>query len=73
MQQVVASNDRLNELSTSEFAEPEKMLTAPNAEFNHAIDLGQITAEKGTIESDGSNIIGRLTSRTRQLDYSLPA
>ncbi|KAL5656398.1 hypothetical protein ACJX0J_035717, partial [Zea mays] len=73
MQQVVASNDRLNELSTSEFAEPEKMLTAPNAEFNHAIDLGQITAEKGTIESDGSNIIGSLTSRKRHLEYSLPA
>ncbi|CAD6228706.1 unnamed protein product [Miscanthus lutarioriparius] len=73
MQQVVASNDRLNELSTSEFAEPEKMLSAPDAEFNHAIDLGQTTAEKGTAESDGSNIIGSLTSRKRHLEDSLPA
>lgn len=73
MQQVVASNDRLNELSASEFAEPEKMLSAPNAEFNHAIDLGQITVEKGTTESDGSNIIGSLTSRKRRLEDSLPA
>lgn len=73
MQQVVPSNERLNELSTSEFAEPEKMLSAPDAEFNHAIDLGQITAEKGTAESDGSNIIGSLTSRKRHLEDSLPA
>ncbi|ONM35590.1 Sister chromatid cohesion 1 protein 4 [Zea mays] len=73
MQQVVASNDRLNELATSEFAEPEKMLSVPDSEFNHPIDLGLITAEKGTTESDGSNIIGSLASRKRHLEDSLPA
>ncbi|RCV28569.1 hypothetical protein SETIT_5G414800v2 [Setaria italica] len=72
VQQEVASNDRPNEL-TSEFAEPEKMLSAPDAEFNDANDLGQITAEKGTTESDGSNKIGSLTSRKRHLEDSLPA
>ena len=66
VQQEVASNDRPNEL-TSEFAEPEKMLSAPDAEFNAANDLGQITAEKGTTESDGSNKIGSLTSRRRNV------
>ncbi|KAG2602579.1 hypothetical protein PVAP13_5KG697500 [Panicum virgatum] len=72
VQQEVASNDRPNEL-TSEFAEPEKMLSAPDAEFNAANDLGQITAEKGTTESDGSNKIGNLTSRKRHLEDSIPA
>ncbi|CAL4959981.1 unnamed protein product [Urochloa decumbens] len=72
VQQEVGSNDRPNEL-TSEFAEPEKMLSAPDAEFNHANDLGQITAEKGTTESDGSNKIGSLSSRKRHLEDSLPA
>jgi len=72
VQQEVASNDRPNEL-TSEFAEPEKMLSAPDAEFNPANDLGQITVEKGTTESDGSNKIGSLTSRKRHLEDSLPA
>ncbi|CAO2196586.1 unnamed protein product [Urochloa humidicola] len=72
VQQEVASNDRPNEL-TSEFAEPEKMLSAPDAEFSHANDLGQITAEKGTTESDGSNKIGSLSSRKRHLEDSLPA
>lgn len=73
VQQEVASNDRPNELSTSEVVEREKMLSAPDAEFNHANDLGQITAEKGTTESDGSNKIGSLTSRKRHLEDSLPA
>lgn len=68
----VASNDRPDEL-TSEVAEPEKMLSAPDAGFDHANDLGQITAEKGTTESDGSNKIGSLTSRKRHLEDSLPA
>uniref|UniRef100_A0A0A9D6K6 Sister chromatid cohesion 1 protein 4 n=1 Tax=Arundo donax TaxID=35708 RepID=A0A0A9D6K6_ARUDO len=72
-QQEVASNDRPNEQSTSEFAEPEKMLSAPDAEFNEANDLRQITAEKGITESDGSNKIGSLTSRKRHLEDSLPA
>ncbi|CAO2182041.1 unnamed protein product [Urochloa humidicola] len=72
VQQEVASNDIPNEL-TSEFAEPEKMLSAPDAEFNHANDLGQITAEKGTTESDGSNKISSLTSRKGHLEDSLPA
>ncbi|WVZ67827.1 hypothetical protein U9M48_016856 [Paspalum notatum var. saurae] len=73
VRQEMASNDRPNELSTSEFAEPEKMLSAPDVEFNHVNDLGQITAEKGTTESDGSNKIGSLTSRKRHLEDSLPA
>ncbi|XP_062211600.1 sister chromatid cohesion 1 protein 4-like [Phragmites australis] len=73
MQQEVALSDRPNEQSTSEFAEPEKMLSAPDAEFNQANDLGQITAEKGITESDGSNKIGSLTSRKRHLEDSLPA
>ncbi|KAF8664876.1 hypothetical protein HU200_054189 [Digitaria exilis] len=68
----VASNDRPDEL-TSGVAEPEKMLSAPDAEFDHTYDLGQITAEKGTTESDGSNKIGSLTSRKRHLEDSLPA
>uniref|UniRef100_A0A0A9E590 Uncharacterized protein n=1 Tax=Arundo donax TaxID=35708 RepID=A0A0A9E590_ARUDO len=73
MQQEVASNDRSNEQSTSEFAEPERMLSAPDTEFDQANDLGQITAEKGITESDGSNKIGSLTSRKRHLEDSLLA
>jgi cohesin complex subunit SCC1 len=73
MQQEGESNDRPNEQSTSEFAEPEKMLSAPDSEFNQANDLGQLTAEKGITESDGSNKIGSLTSRKRQQEDSLPA
>lgn len=69
----MASNDRPNDLSTSEFPECEKMLSAPDVEFYLANDLGQITAEKGITESDGSNKIGSLTSRKRHLDDSLPA
>jgi cohesin complex subunit SCC1 len=73
MQQEGESNDRQNEQLTSEFAEPEKMLSAPDSEFNQANDLGQLTAEKVITESDGSNKIGSLTSRKRQLEDSLPA
>jgi cohesin complex subunit SCC1 len=73
IQQDGASNDRPNEQSTSEFAEPEKILSAPDTEFNQANDLGQITAEKGITESDGSNKIGSLTRRKRHLEDSLPA
>ncbi|TVU46506.1 hypothetical protein EJB05_06047 [Eragrostis curvula] len=73
MQQEMASNDRPNEQSTSEFAEPEKMLSAPDTEYNQANDLGQVTAEKGITESDGSNIIGSLTSRKGHIEDSLPA
>ncbi|KAK3146921.1 hypothetical protein QOZ80_3BG0275030 [Eleusine coracana subsp. coracana] len=73
MQHDKAHNDGPNEQSTSEFAEPEKMLSAPDAEFNEANDLGQVTAEKGITESDGSNKIGSLTSRKRHLEDSLPA
>ncbi|XP_062215308.1 sister chromatid cohesion 1 protein 4-like isoform X2 [Phragmites australis] len=73
MQKEVASNVRPNEQSTSEFAEPEKMLSAPDDEFNQANDLGQLTAEKGIAESDGSNKIGSLTSKKRHLEDSLPA
>lgn len=73
MQQEEACNDRPNEQSTSEVAEPEKMLSAADAEFNDPNDLGQVTAEKGITESDGSNKIGSLTSRKRHLEDSLPA
>ncbi|KAL6840041.1 hypothetical protein ACP4OV_029851 [Aristida adscensionis] len=73
MQQQMASNDRPSELSASEFAEPEKMLSAPDVEFNQANDLGQVTAEKGITESDGSNKVGSLTSRKRHLEDTLPA
>uniref|UniRef100_A0A0D9V906 Rad21/Rec8-like protein N-terminal domain-containing protein n=2 Tax=Leersia perrieri TaxID=77586 RepID=A0A0D9V906_9ORYZ len=68
----MASNDRPNDLSTSEFPEREKMLSAPDVEFYPENDLGQVTAEKGTTESDGSNKVGSLTSRKRDLEDSLP-
>ncbi|XP_006645171.1 sister chromatid cohesion 1 protein 4 [Oryza brachyantha] len=71
--QEIASNDRPNDLSTLEFPEREKMLSAPDVEFYQANDLGQVTAEKGTTESDGSNKVGSLTSRKRHLEDSLPA
>ncbi|KAL6614005.1 hypothetical protein ACP70R_036275 [Stipagrostis hirtigluma subsp. patula] len=73
IQQEVVSNDIANGLSASEFAEPEKMLSAPDVEFNQANDMGQVTAEKGITESDGSNKVGSLTSRKRHLEDTLPA
>uniref|UniRef100_A0A0E0JS73 Rad21/Rec8-like protein N-terminal domain-containing protein n=1 Tax=Oryza punctata TaxID=4537 RepID=A0A0E0JS73_ORYPU len=71
--QEMASNDIPNDLPTLEFAEREKMLSAPDVESYQANDLGQVTAEKGTTESDGSNKVGSLTSRKRHLEDSLPA
>ncbi|KQK11021.1 sister chromatid cohesion 1 protein 4 [Brachypodium distachyon] len=70
--QEMAYNDRPNALSTSEFPERERMLSAPDIEFHQTYDLGQITAEKGITESDGSNKIGSLTSRKRHLEDSSP-
>lgn len=71
--QEMASNDIPSDLPTLEFPEREKMLSAPDVELYQANDLGQVTAEKGTTESDGSNKVGSLTSRKRHLEDSLPA
>ncbi|KAM0926034.1 hypothetical protein ACQ4PT_003878 [Festuca glaucescens] len=74
--QYMAYSDRPNDLSTSNFfPERETMLSAPDTRFHLTNDLGfgQITAEKGITESDGSNKIGSLTSRKRHLEDSLPA
>ncbi|KAG8044562.1 hypothetical protein GUJ93_ZPchr0069g33260 [Zizania palustris] len=71
--QEMAPNDRPNDLSSSDFPEREKMLSAPDVEFDQANDLGQVTAEKGITESDGSNKVGSLTSRKRRLGDSLLA
>jgi cohesin complex subunit SCC1 len=69
----MAYNDRPNDLSTSNFPERETMLSAPDTQFHLTNNLGQITAERGITESDGSNKIGSLTSRKRHLEDSLPA
>ncbi|KAI5007036.1 hypothetical protein ZWY2020_046984 [Hordeum vulgare] len=50
----------------------ERMLSAPYIGFHQTNDLGQLTAEKGITESDGSNKIGSL-SRKRHLEDSMPA
>jgi cohesin complex subunit SCC1 len=74
--QYMAYSDRPNALSTSNFfPERETMLSAPDTQFHLTNDLGfgQITAEKGITESDGSNKIASLTSRKRHLEDSLPA
>jgi hypothetical protein len=74
--QYMAYSDRPNDLSTSNFfPERETMLSAPDTRFHLTNDLGfgQITAEKGITESDGSNKIASLTSRKRHLEDSLPA
>ncbi|KAG8078749.1 hypothetical protein GUJ93_ZPchr0007g4262 [Zizania palustris] len=71
--QEMVFNNRPNDMSTTEFAEREKMLSAPDVEFDQANDLGQVTAEKGITESDGSNKVVSLTSRKRHLEDSLPA
>jgi len=71
--QYMSYNHRPNDLSTSNFLERETMLSAPDTQFHLTNDLGQITAERGITESDGSNKIGSLTSRKRHLEDSLPA
>ena len=71
--QYMAYNDRPNDSLTTNFPEREKMLSAPDTEFRQTNYLGQMTAEKGITESDGSNKIGSLTSRKRHLEDSLPA
>ncbi|XP_047053439.1 sister chromatid cohesion 1 protein 4 [Lolium rigidum] len=74
--QYMAYSDRPNALSTSNFfPERETMLSAPDTQFHLTNDLGfgQVTAEKGITESDGSNKIASLTSRKRHLEDSLPA
>lgn len=59
--------------SSSEFPEPEKMLLAPAGNANQASELGQLTAEKGVIESDGSvNRISSLCGKKRRLMESTP-
>ncbi|XP_039121095.1 sister chromatid cohesion 1 protein 4-like isoform X2 [Dioscorea cayenensis subsp. rotundata] len=46
--------DQLNCTSSSEFPEPEKLLSAPNGNTDLPNDLGQLTSEKGVTESDES-------------------
>uniref|UniRef100_A0ACD5VW37 Uncharacterized protein n=1 Tax=Avena sativa TaxID=4498 RepID=A0ACD5VW37_AVESA len=71
--QYMPYNHRPNDLSTSNFLERETMLSAPDTQFHLTNDLGQISAERGITESDGSNKIGSLTGRKRHLEDSLPA
>ncbi|KAI5007029.1 hypothetical protein ZWY2020_046977 [Hordeum vulgare] len=71
--QYMSYNDRPNDMFTSNFPERERMLSAPYIGFHQTNDLGQLTAEKGITESDGSNKIGSLSSRKRHLEDSMPA
>ncbi|CAM0884113.1 unnamed protein product [Alopecurus aequalis] len=71
--QYMAYNERPNSSLTPNFPERERMLSAPDSEFRQTNYMGQMTAEKGITESDGSNKIGSLTSRKRHLEDSLPA
>nr|XP_010908716.1 sister chromatid cohesion 1 protein 4 isoform X3 [Elaeis guineensis] len=65
--------DQFNCSSSSEFPEPEKMLLAPAGNVDPASELGQLTAEKGVIESDGSvNRISSLCGKKRRLMESTP-
>lgn len=60
--------DQLNCASSSEFPEPEKMLLAPAGNVHQANELGQLTSEKGVIESDGSaNRLSSLSGKKRCL------
>nr|CDM85313.1 unnamed protein product [Triticum aestivum] len=71
--QYMSYNDRPNDMFNSHFPERERMLSAPYIGFHQTNDLGQLTAEKGITESDGSNKIGSLSSRKRHLEDSMPA
>ncbi|XP_008788164.2 sister chromatid cohesion 1 protein 4-like [Phoenix dactylifera] len=65
--------DHFNCSSSSEFPEPEKMLLAPAGNVDQVSELGQLTAEKGVIESDGSvNRISCLCGKKRRLMESTP-
>ncbi|XP_038984145.1 sister chromatid cohesion 1 protein 4-like isoform X2 [Phoenix dactylifera] len=65
--------DQLNCSSSSEFPEPEKMLLAPAGIVDQANELGQLTSEKGIIESDGSvNRLSSLSGKKRRLMDGTP-